>query len=316
MSGPSAKCRFKIFVVMTKSLLVTALLTTAVGVGASAQSRDAILKRATAYVTDYEQAFSVLVSEERYVQEIRRPIDSGSNLSRINPGGGIQGGNTIQRLVLRSDYLLVQVGSGGGWMPFRDVFEVNDAKVRDREDRLAKLFLSNDASRFDQADRIMAESTRHNLGSVTRTINIPVLALMLLHPSVVGRFEFDVERREMVSGVESTRVSYRESTRPTLIKTTRGRDLALTGTLWIDGESGAVVKTALVAADPALRASIEVTFRREDALKIWVPSQMDETYLQSGSSNEIVATATYSNVRRFQVNTNEKLTKPPGPGEF
>jgi hypothetical protein len=274
--------------------------------------RDALLARATAYVVGYEKAFSLLVSEEHYVQEVRRPINPGSNLSRTNPGGGMTGGDVVRRQVLRSDYLLVQLGNGGGWMPFRDVFEVNAQAVRDREDRLAKLFLSNDASRFDLADRIMTESTRHNVGGVTRTINIPTLAMMFLHPRVRERFAFTVQGVEEVAGVRTERLSYRETARPTLTKTTRGRDLPFDGQIWVDPASGAVLKTVLNAGDPALRVNVTVTFRRDDAADMWVPGQMDEYYKEQNSSNEIFAVATYSNVRRFQVATNEEIRKPPG----
>lgn len=273
---------------------------------------DALLKRATEYVEKYEQAFSLLVSEEHYIQEVRRPINPGTNISRANPGGGMTGGDVVRRQVLRSDYLLVQLGEGAGWIPFRDVFEVNATKVRDREDRLAKLFLSNDAARFDLADRIMAESTRHNVGSVSRTINIPTLAVMFLHPRVRDRFTFAVHGEEAVAGTTATRVVYRETARPTLIKTTRGRDLPLDGQLWIEQGTGAVVKTSLNAADPALRVGITVTFRSDPEAQLWVPAQMEEFYKEQNSANEIFATATYSNVRRFTVNTNEKLGKPPG----
>jgi hypothetical protein len=277
-----------------------------------AQSLDALLARATSYVTGYEKAFSLLVSEEHYVQEIRRPINPGSNVSRTNPGGGISGGDVSARQILRSDYLLVQLGEGAGWMPFRDVFEVNAATVRDREDRLAKLFLSNDASRFDLADRIMAESTRHNIGSITRTINIPTLTMMFLHPRVRDRFSFSLRSEESVAGVPARRMTFRETARPTLIKTSRGRDLALTGDMWLDPATGAVVKTTLTAADPALRATVTVTFRRDEGINIWVPAEMQEQYSEQNSSNEIFATATYTNVRKFQVSTNEKIAKPPG----
>jgi hypothetical protein len=299
-----------------RALLARATLTMLASVVSAAPqappSRDALLLKATTYVTAYEQAFSLLVSEEHYTQEVRQPTNAGSNLSRTNPGGGIGGGHVPKRRVLKSDYLLVHLGPGAGWMPFRDVFEVDGSKVRDREDRLAKLFLANDASRFDLADRIMADSTRHNLGSVTRTINIPTLGMMLLHPRVRDRFTFDDDGDDVVEGVKTRRVEYRETARPTLIKTTRGRDLALTGTLWIEPASGAVVKSLLVAADPALRATMTVLFKRDEPLGIWVPAQMEEIYNDSNSRDEIVASATYRNFRRFQVNTNEKLGKPPG----
>lgn len=296
----------------TLVLLIGALSVLSAAGRLAAQSQDALLAKATGYVTGYEKAFSLLVSEEHYVQEIRRPINPGSNVSRTNPGGGISGGDVSARQILRSDYLLVQLGEGAGWMPFRDVFEVNAAKVRDREDRLAKLFLSNDASRFDLADRIMAESTRHNIGSITRTINIPTLTMMFLHPRVRERFTFSLRGEESVAGIATRRMAFRETARPTLIKTTRGRDLALTGDMWLDPATGAVVRTTLTAADPALRATVTVTFRRDEGIEIWVPGEMQEQYSEQNSSNEIFATATYTNVRKFQVSTNEKIAKPPG----
>jgi hypothetical protein len=295
-------------------LLVLAATTTVSGAAFAqpAATAQAVLDQATAYVSEYETAFSLLVSEEYYVQEIRRPLNPGANLSRTNPGGGMQGGDVRSRRVLRSDYLLVQLGPGAGWMPFRDVYELDTSKVRDREDRLARLFLTNEAERFELADRIMTESTRHNLGNVSRTINIPTLAMMFVHPRVRDRFTFVADGAELVGARTVQRLRYRENTRPTLIKTTRGRDLVLEGQLWIDADTGAVVKTALTAADPAVRATVTVTFRHDDALDIWVPQQMDEYYKAQNALDEIFATATYSNVRRFEVRTDEQIRKPPG----
>ena len=292
--------------------MLAALAASTLAGAAQPLSLGEVLDNATAYVSAYEQAFSLLVSEERYVQQIRRPVIAGGNLSRANPGGGIQGGSVVAQRILRSDYLLVHLGTGAGWMPFRDVFEVDTGTVRDRENRLAKLFLSNDANRFELADRIMAESTRHNIGNVSRTINIPTLAMMFVHPRVKERFAFRLEGEETVAGRKTQRVQYREKTRPTLIKTTRGRDLPLDGQLWIDVESGAIIATTLNAMDPAVRAVVDVTFRRDDGLAIWVPQEMKEYYKATNALDEIFATATYSNVRRFQVNTNEKIAKPPG----
>jgi len=295
-----------------KASAVLALALAFVPVAASTQSADATLQAATAYVSTFEKAFALLVSEESYVQEIRRLSGGGGNLSRSNPGGGIQSGATIRQQILKSDYMLVQLGTGAGWMPFRDTFELNGSKLRDREDRLVRLFLSGDADRFDQAARVMAESTRHNIGNVTRTINIPTLALMFLHASVKERFTFTMAGEETMGGRVVQRVRYRESARPTLIKTTRGGNLALEGSLWIEPSSGVVVKTMMTAADPAVRAIITVTFRPDETLAIWVPEQMEEYYKASSSADEIVATASYSKVRRFQVSTDEKIAKPPG----
>ena len=60
-----------------------------------------------------------------------------------------------------------------------------------------------------------------------------------------------------------------------------------------------MVKTDLNAADPAVRCAITVTYRQDEALDFWVPSQMDEYYKAALSLDEVLATATYSNVWRF-----------------
>ena len=114
-------------------------------------------------------------------------------------------------------------------MPFRDVFEVDSRKVRDREERLATLFLKPSESSLSQAMLIMQDSTRHNLGNVVRTINIPTLALMLLHESVTNRFEFVANGSETVAGQSTVIVQYREVQRPALIRTGPDRELPLRG---------------------------------------------------------------------------------------
>ncbi len=283
------------------ALLLTTGVATDAQVGSTPGSGfTTIIGSAMRYVMTYEQKFSLLVAEETYVQELQRPPNPGDNLSRTNPGGGMRAGGAISRLVLRSDFLLVQLGGDGeGWMSFRDVFEVKGAKVRDRDDRLLKLFQGNDKERFEKAAKLSEDTAKHNLGNVARTINIPTLAMMFLHPRVNERFEFTDDGEETIDGRVLRRAAYREAARPTLIKTTRGRDLALTGHIWIDPFSGTVVKTDLNAADPAVRCAITVIFKRDEALDFWVPVRMDEYYKAALALDEIVATATYSNVRRF-----------------
>ena len=289
-------------------------LTSAAAAQAPDDSLDQVLARASSYVGGYEQAFSLLVAEERYVQEIRRPdtVGAGGNLSQRNPGGGFSsGGGVRSRRVLRSDYLLVRLGGGGGWMPFRDVFEVDGRAVADRDDRLARLFLAPSPTSFDQASRIMADSTRHNLGTVTRTVNIPTLALMFLHAEIRARFDFERQSVATLQGRTAWRIDYRERERPTLIRTTNGRDLAMTGSLWVDPATGVVLKTSMTAADPAVRAVVTTTYREDAALGLWVPAQMEDYYKAARDVDEILGVATYANVRRFNVSTGEVLRKPP-----
>ena len=133
----------------------------------------------------------LLAADELYEQALQRPPNPGSNLSRSNPGGGMQGGGPIATQTIKSDFLLVQLGGDGeGWMPFRDAYEVKGRKLRERDDRLLKLFTSNDKNRFEKGAEFSTATHKFNLGNVARTINIPTLAMMFLHPRVNERFEF------------------------------------------------------------------------------------------------------------------------------
>ncbi len=98
-----------------------------------------------------------------------------------------------------------------------------------------------------------------------------MLGMMLLHPEVRERFTFKHDGDESIAGRYVERLTYRETVRPTIIKTTRGKDLALTGRMWIEPTTGVVVKTEMIAADPIVRAQVTVTFRRDGELGLWVP---------------------------------------------
>jgi hypothetical protein len=99
-----------------------------------------LIERVTTYVRDYEQRFSALVAEERYVQLLEARATQGGiggSLSQANPGGGMSASRDGRvRRVLKSDYLIARLDEGG-WMPFRDVYEVDGSRVADRNDRLA-----------------------------------------------------------------------------------------------------------------------------------------------------------------------------------
>jgi hypothetical protein len=81
---------------------------------------DALLQRAGAYVVEFETRFSNVVAEEHYFQ--RAPSSTRSSTSMP----------ALVRREMRSDFLFVKVPGNDGWLPFRDVFEVDGRPVRDR----------------------------------------------------------------------------------------------------------------------------------------------------------------------------------------
>lgn len=268
------------------------------GMCSAAQQPDVtpLVANVTAWADRFFNEFGSVVSEERYEQRVRRAPSSNTTSSRSRP----------QDTVLVSDFLLVQI-TGEGWVPFRDVFERDGSKVRDREDRLANLFLKGvGRSTFDQARKIMDEGARYNIGAIERNINAPTLALSFLTPLHRYRFSFSVAGRDDGGTV----LEFKETARPTYIATTGGRDLPVSGRIWVDETTGAVRKTQLDAVDSSVAAHITVTYRRDDALGLWVPARMDERYLGAGGTSQVTGTATYSRFRRFQVSTSENVESP------
>ncbi len=268
-------------------------------------SPDAVLARATAYLREYEEQLASVVAEEHYEQLVHFPAGA-PGLSR----GGPAGGTWSRRRRLISDYLLVQVPGRRGWQPFRDVREVDGLPVGDRDTRLLDLFTHPASQAFDQAARIARESARFNIGSVTRTINVPTLALFVVQERF--RFEFRLAGARRVEGVRTVELTFRERARPTFIRTSGDNDLEAQGTLWIDPATGRIVQTELRTDQGDLRSAITVTYRRDARLGLWVPVRMREVY--TTATERVEGTATYRNYRQFTVETFEVIKDARRPG--
>ncbi len=260
----------------------------------------ALLGKASAYVQQFERDFGSMVAEERYEQSIRPNI---STTVRSNRNAG------PLQTVLVSDFLLVQV-PGEGWMPFRDVFEKDGQKVRDREERLAKLFLGGTRSGLDQAKTLMNEGARYNIGNIDRNINLPTLPLAFLTDAHRSRFDFEAGKRSVEDG---TVLEFKERTHPTYISTTGGRDLPVEGRFWVDEATGTVRKTQLEAIDVSVEARITVTYQKDAGTGLWVPARMEERYRRPRDASEVHGVATYSKFRRFSVSTSEEMAKDDVP---
>jgi hypothetical protein len=259
-----------------------------------------LVDRASAYVEKFQQSFGSVVSEERYEQRMRR-VPSATNTSVQQ-----RGGPGPQETTLVSDFLLVEV-KGEGWLPFRDVFERDGRPVRDREARLATIFLKGGRDAFEQARAIMDEGARYNIGNINRNINMPTLPLAFLTERHRLRFEFKLGKRDEADpGVE---IEFRETARPTFVATTGGRDLPVRGRFWISEADGTVLRTELDAVDTGVDAHITVTYQKDDGIGMFAPARMEERYRRPRDPMEVHGVATYSRFRRFQVSTSEELAK-------
>jgi hypothetical protein len=254
------------------------------------------LARLTDYVEAYQRQYSGLVAEEEYKQS-----DRSKNLR------------------LRSDYLLVKPQDTNTWVSFRDVFEVDGVVVRDRDDRLRRLFLEPGLDISTRLMAIKAESTRYNLSFIERDLNMPLVLLRYLTPEYLPRFRFRLAGTHRASGVEAWRMEFEQRTSPTIIWDRQYREVQSKGWLMVEVLTGAVVEFGWRIEEDGADALLVVSFRRDDALGMWVPTRMSEDYrmltqrsMRGAPALETIleGTATYSKFRRFQVKIEEKLVNP------
>jgi hypothetical protein len=285
-----------------------------------------VLVRAGAYVAEFQRQFSGIVAEERYAQEIKA-------VGRHSPCDAYDMPVAMQacrdrltsplRSELRSDLLLVKPAGAKDWLQFRDVFEVDGLPVRDRTERLTRLFLDPSPSSSHQIETIREDSARYNIGDIERNLNVPLFALSFLAPGHQARFKFTRTADRAPATAAATAapadgrgapfhvstqvwvVEYREVARGTIIHTNRNKDLPARGRFWIEPETGRVLMTELVARNRELRATIDVSYQSEPLVGLLVPIEMREWYDGLRSGSRIEAVARYGKFRQFQVNTNE-----------
>lgn len=268
---------------------------------AQAPSLDAVLKLSAAYVEQFRKQLSEIVAEETYRQEI-------VNTGRI--GMGVSG---ITARTLRSDLLLVRPPDADRHVELRDVFEVDGTVVRDRRPRLEALIVDPAASM--RIGEIIKESARYNIGSVQRTINTPLMALMFLDRSRQERFRFKhVDRPQPVFpdardtavnetpvfrvSTEMWAVEYQERRRDTIIKAPNGDDRPARGRFWIDPSNGSVLISELVIDGGGVIATVTVSYQSEPLMGFLVPVEMRESYVRN--SELITGRAQYSRFRSIR----------------
>jgi len=256
----------------------------------------ALASLASTYVVNYYSQLSAVVAEETYEQNA---------LSRARGQASARQGRK-----LRSDFLLVRLPGDDDWTPFRDVFEVDGEPVRDRDDRLRKLFLEMPAGARDTLQRILDEGARYNVGSIVRNVNQPMLALKFLTPGHLAGLSLSLKGEEEVEGLRVRRVDFREKSRPTLVRDLlTNRDVPSSGSFWIDEATGRVVKSVLRSSYELFSMETSVVFRPidGDADGVWAPAEMRESYVTP--DERIFGVASYSNFRRFQVKTEVEIKK-------
>lgn len=244
---------------------------------------NALLDRASAYAVDVIDRLSSVVVEEHYQQK-----------------------RADKQRMLRSDFLLVKFPGATLWQPFRQVLEVNGKSVRRPNEgaRLLELFTTPPPDLLTRIEQIAREGARHNLTEIG-TLNNPLLAIAFLQAEYRSRFRFtDVPA---AFGPEIRGIQFEEETKPTILKYGKNEDLFSSGRMWIEEDTGRVVKTELVATLPESHtvARVETDFGFDQELDINVPREMRDSYPWKGFEG----VARYQRFRRFQVHTEQSFRK-------
>lgn len=164
----------------------------------AAQSATDAVASVRAFAERYRRDAPSLVAHEEYVQNATYRT------------------RAAEHHVLTAELVMVRLQGAAGWVSFRDVLTVNKRTVSDRQERLLKLLQSPQPDALTQARGIARESARFNLGSITRTMNVPDAALEYLQPRHAGRIQFEAPRSETIDDSDFRRFSV--STDEKLIK--------------------------------------------------------------------------------------------------
>jgi VWFA-related protein len=196
-----------------------------------------------------------------------------------------------------SDFLLVRYpGSDRDFLTYRDVMLVDGKPLPGREQRLLDLFLKPPAGLRERAREITTASQEH----VPPSLN-PIFVLAFLQSDYQRRFELTTSDAgpEWPAGVKA--VAFVETARPTLLRAGPfgDFDVPTRGTAWIEVRTGRILQTELEVGIGRSRPRTTTRFGLDPRLQIVVPQQM--------RTENPTGVATYSNFRRFRVDTDTAI---------
>jgi hypothetical protein len=272
----------------------------AADMGAAAlESRRADIRQlAASYVDQYQRQLEAIVADEVYVQEIRAqdPADEGAPRSRT----------------LRGEVFFLFAATEREWMAIRDVKEVDGVPLTGTTDVRATL---RTLPAGQVADRMKSYNARYNIGRITRDINEPTLALLVLDATHRDRFKFKADKPRQAGDRRLVPLSFKERERPTLIRTPAGKPIYTSGELMVEPESGRIWQSTLNASVDAIKVQLTTEYSFDQRLGLLLPTVFRERYEQgsfavsrgrgspvaTAEREVVVAEGRYSNFRRFEV---------------
>lgn len=273
----------------------------ALGLGAQGASFESVLERARIYVESLDGTLSPLVADELYVQtgDIDKVL-GGSALGVTGQGGSGMVETSTARVTRRiaSELLMVRTDKlPTGWAGLRDVLQVDAKTMRAKDGRLDGLAAQQptDLMLARQLATFTLEANTHKVGPA-REFCVPTAALGLLRRSVTG-LKFEKAGEERVAGSPAWKIGF-SGTAAGAIVGRPGGDASLRGTFWVDPTDGRVLRSRVDYGDrlDPYQFRVEVSYARDAALGVLVPTEMRERF--EGPGAKVDGKATYTKFRR------------------
>ncbi len=247
-------------------------------------SARAVIDKAVRYLKEYKEAVQFVLADEVISQDV------------FNAKG-----NRAAHRETAGEYFLTYLAADGGWVGVRDIAVVDGAPIENR-DNLRELLTR---ASFARIGRLLADrNARYNIGSVSRNVNDPMLALVILDDKHRSRFKFDRRRVDPTPTGPLVTVNFTERDEPTLVAGADGSRIYARGELLIDAATGRLVRTVITLKDKATSGTLTTVFAQNEKLGLWLPASFDERYDHEidRQTEVVVVKSIYTNYRRFNVN--------------
>ena len=248
---------------MMRFLTVGVLMSAALVLAKPASAQDPALADLLARAADYHAGYAVRVSGAT--------VDENYSLTRLVAG------RMETPIRFASDVVLVNVN--GRVMGLRDLFSVDNVRLREREARIVNLLTAPTLESWNRAQAHAAEQNFRFLFDLILQLNDPSIALHFISRDMQPKVTFKIEKQEKLNGIAVTRIGFKENgdgTKPFVLGT-KG-NAAAAGRFWIENATGAILKTELWATSSNESVVNTVVYAKAAELDLWLPSKMTETY--------------------------------------
>lgn len=249
---------------------------------------------ASRWTQRFEQTLSGLLFRERYLQR----VDGVSARSAMS-----QASIRRREVLLEANVFLLQPEGVDTFVLFRDVYIRDGVALGDHTARLEALLVDGSRDAIARARALTNASAAHNVGPVTRNLNIPTMGLAYLEPARLGSVRFERAGEEVIDGLDTVILAFEETARPTFVRGTGDTDVTARGRYWVHAGSGAVPRAHIELTGDGLTGTIDVELALHDTLAVWVPVRMTETWRARGQRT--TGFARYDRFQRLTVSTGE-----------